>query len=353
MLENGRVLYRLRRHDEAIVSFSWCPSQHHILQHQQNVVTIATANTEQEANSETSVKTDSTETDIEKEKEKTEDDLIADIPSANAGAAGLETKSVQSTTDLAERSTESSESIKTDKVKTENNRIQFNTSPPKSVNKEQETRSIKKEDKPETHSRNSVKTRKSNPWADLKPTDNNKSNASRPIPQHFDVSSDCFAEADSIFEDVHKIVNLTNLESVTEDKIPVLETEKKEDDFLAACVALKKQILLNKQPNDDSVLKEPNGLTQSVQTVSEQLAKVDLGTDEVSNKSLEKVKINELDQVFTVESVEDKEQTISEGETKTIKLSSSDEKSKKVDEAECSTKSDNKGILLASSSRGG
>lgn len=348
MLENGRVLYRLRRHDEAILSFSWCPSQHHTLQKQENVVANATASAEQEANSDISVKTGPAEIShktAETEKEKAEGDLILDI-SANTGQ---ETKSVQSSSEinLAETSAETTESLKTDKVKAESDLLDFNTPPRKSTNSEQKTSVVKKEDNSETPLRDSVKTKKSNPWANLIPADNKKSNESRPIPQHFDVSSDCFAEEDNIFEDQHKIENLINPDSGPEEKKPVLETEKKEDDFLAACVALKKQILLNKQPNDDIIaLKEPNSLTQSLETVSEKLAKVDLGTDEVSNKSLEKTKVDELNQVSIVESAEDKEKEEKE-------LSSCDEKRKKEDEAECSTKSDTKGVLLASSSRGG
>lgn len=41
-IENGKVLYKLRGHDEAILSFSWCPTQHNILQQKK----VSSENTE-------------------------------------------------------------------------------------------------------------------------------------------------------------------------------------------------------------------------------------------------------------------------------------------------------------------
>lgn len=298
IVENGRVLYRLRRHDEAIVSFSWCPIHCNILQKQADTAALATASSEQETNP-------------------------------------------------ADPSAETTENSNTEKDETENDLINLNTPPHKSENAGEKPESVETEDEPKTHLDDSVKTKKLNPWANLKPVNEEKLNVSRPIPQHFDVSSDCFAEGDSSFFELEpKIGQLVELESDSEDKKPVVEAESVQDDFLAACASLKEMILQSVQLCDNSTSKEPDtSLVQSLETVSVQLAKVDLGTDKSESPEFDNSSAKESFS-SAVEIVKDKEDS--------TELSSADGKSTKVVKAETtSSKSDIKEVLLASSTKGG
>lgn len=328
-LENGKVLYKLRRHDEAIVSFSWCPVQYNILQKEENVSSKV---------------------------------LLED--------SGISEEGIDSTkTSIPENSV-------SDKSKGENNSITSDASPENSSD-EKKTKTeviVSTEDDQKTHSESlQVESKKTNPWALLKHVDDQKVIESRPIPRHFDVTDDCFFEDDCFSEDCkQEILSLEqkiDTESKIEDQKLALQEEGK-DDFLAACAVLKEQILLNK---DDNSLEEPNAIlmkaTEQLQTINVKKLKHEKENtkkDKIENESLEKVKKVEVNNTITIEkkgkteieceannncSVENKniedQKSSNENTTKETAISKID------DSGRSSVTSDTKELLLASSSKTG
>lgn len=116
---------------------------------------------------------------------------------------------------------------------------------------------------PKTPSKNA------NLWTNLKHADDEEtveSSQSRPVPQHFDLEDDCFGGEAAIADlseeltpNRQRILKARRNKAQTADCEENLEEakpdEKTDDDFLAACAALRKQIL-DKKPTDTDVTEE-------------------------------------------------------------------------------------------------
>lgn len=205
--ESGRVLYKLRRHDEAILSFSWCPVQYNVLHKPEKL-----------------------------------DEKFQNLK------------------------------ITSKELKEELQNLDVN--PKKKLEEHLQNLDLN----PKTPSKNA------DLWRNLKHADDEETSNSRPIPQHFDIADDCFGGEDTSIDLSEKltpnrqgILKARRNKTQTTDCEKNLEEEKSEDDFLAACAALRKQIL-DKKPIDTEETKD-NCEIESTQT----LETTQVSSDDSSN----------------------------------------------------------------------
>lgn len=325
-VENGRVLYKLRRHDEAILSFSWCPASYNILHKLQKSAVVKTS--------------------VENAASLEQKQISVEVPEKE----NVILEQQQGSSEITDVKTESSNLENLNDV------------------------AIAKSETLHLHKAGAV-SKKSNPWANLKHADDEEVNeqvTERPIPRHFDVADDCFAEADSFLESDKNERSLLQhgTEVFVAKTLPkessVVEVESKDDDFLAACAALKKQILgkkdddgaakkiVFKEAQKEDELEKECALKENIDSDQIETVEVEKENPEIDEgvvlESPDKVKIDESDNSSVLCDDEVKPTIV----TKEIAEESSCSHEEKELVKPCdSTKTEEKEFLLASSSKAG